>query len=117
MTVIKDEKNIQNGHIIFQGDNMRSSVTKACDTGPVEIDVDIVCRLFKPQKLRKGSERICSESFINKYHDEYTLCDMKNMSIGFKAQLKKEDALAIIEKLKLREEVSVTFNHASTFRL
>jgi hypothetical protein len=96
---------------------MRRALTKWNQSGPCGINIDEVCKRFKKQRLRKNSIKICSETFISKWHDEYKLVDVKNMHVDFKCQLYKSDALKIIEKLALREEHSGLFKHGSTFRI
>jgi len=66
--------------------------------------------------LRKGTKRICKQMFINKYHDEYTFVEMKNMKIVKKLKIESTLAKEIIEFENLKESKSSTFKYASTFR-
>ncbi len=96
---------------------MKESIIKFKDTGPVEVNTDIVCMKFKKRRLRKGTNKICSETFISRWHDEYKLCDVSNSKLYFKVAISRDDAAIIIDKLNLFEEKSGTFRHASTFRI
>lgn len=70
-------------------------------SGECEIDVDKIVKCWR------------QTAFVSRYHDQYRLVCHR---AGVKITLFKKDALEIIKRLGMIEDICVLFNHAGTFR-
>ena len=95
---------------------MKTAITKFNDVGSCDINVATAVKLFQNAGVKKGTSRLCRDSFILKSSGKYQLVNMKNSVTNVKCEIRKNQANAIIDKKVLIGRNSGFFRKATTYR-